>query len=342
MSRIYSVPGKKGDCWYLDYAVDGRRVRKQVGRSKKLAELALADVQVKLDRRDVGLAAPADKKLDELIAEYMRHSRASATPYSLRIADRVLKQFKGFVATDRLVHITHLHIEKYKNWRRESGVMASSVNREMAVVKAMFNRGAEWGFISRSPAAAVKKFKEPKRQAKFFTKGEAVRIAGAADEIMRPIVIFLLHTGLRREELLHLTWRDIDLERKVLTIQAKDGWRPKDYEVRHIPLAAPALKVLQESPGRHEPQGLVFPDQAGGMFNADSLTHRFAALLRGIKLDGSLHSLRHSFASHLVMSGTDLYTVSKLLGHSSIKTTEIYAHLSPDFLKAAVERLKFF
>lgn len=340
MARIYQVDGKKGSRWYLDYQVDGRRVRKRVGKSKRIAELALADMEVKLDRRELGLA-PADKKLDELIAEYLRHSRASGTAYSQRIAERVLGQFKGFVATERLRHITHLHIEKYKNWRRESGVLASSVNREMAVVKAMFNRGVEWGFLTRSPAQAVRKFKEPKRQARFFTKAEAAKIVESADETLRPLVIFLLHTGLRREELLHTTWRDIDLERKVLTIQAKDGWRPKDYEVRHIPLAAQALKVLHESPGPHEPQKPVFPDGTGETLNADSLTHRFAALLRELKLDGSLHSLRHSFASHLVMSGTDLYTVSKLLGHSSIKTTEIYAHLAPDFLKAAVERLDF-
>ena len=299
MARIYQVDGKKGSRWYLDYQVDGRRIRKRVGKSKRIAELALADVEVKLDRREFGLA-PADRKLDDLIAEYLRHNRASATAYSLRIARRVLRQFKEFVATDRLRHITHLHIEKYKNWRRESGVMASSVNRELAVIKALFNRGVEWGFLSRSPAQAVRKFKEPKRQARFFTKAEAAKIVQSADAALRPIVIFLLHTGLRREELLHLTWRDMDLERKVLTIQAKDGWRPKDYEVRHIPLAAQALKVLHEIPGKREPQQPVFPDGRGERFNADSLTHRFTALLRELKLDGSLHSLRHYSACRII------------------------------------------
>lgn len=52
-----------------------------------------------------------------------------------------------------------------------------------------------------------------------------------------------------------------------------------------------------------------------------------------------MHSCRHTFASHLIMNGADLYSVSKLLGHAGIKTTEIYAHLAPDYLKAAVDRL---
>ena len=55
----------------------------------------------------------------------------------------------------------------------------------------------------------------------------------------------------------------------------------------------------------------------------------------------TVHNLRHTFASHLVMNGTDLYTVSKLLGHSSVKVTQIYAHLTPDYLKASVDRLKY-
>ena len=72
-------------------------------------------------------------------------------------------------------------------------------------------------------------------------------------------------------------------------------------------------------------------------------THDFLKLVRrcGLK-NASLHTLRHTFASHLIMSGADLYTVQKLLGHSSIKTTEIYAHLAPDYLKSAIAKLRYY
>ena len=79
----------------------------------------------------------------------------------------------------------------------------------------------------------------------------------------------------------------------------------------------------------------------GNAYLSDFLTHRFKKFLRGLGIEGSLHSFRHTFASHLIMKGADLYSVSKLLGHASIKTTEIYAHLAPDYLKAAVGRLEF-
>lgn len=340
MARIYQRAGKKGAVWYLDYVVEGRRVRKRIGKSKRLAVLALADTEVKLERREIGFA-PTDKKLSDLSEEYRRHIRSNGTRDSAAITDLVLDRFRDFVGTDRLRNLTHLHIEKYKSWRREAGAMASSVNRELAVIKAMLNRGVEWGFLAKSPAVAVRKLKEPKRQARFFSAAEVTRILEAADDTIRPIALFLLNTGLRREELLRLTWGDIDLDHKLVTVQAKDGWRPKDYEVRHIPLNEAALSVLRDRSGSGDPRDWVFRGRAADPYDADFLTHRFKALLRQLKIEGSLHTLRHTFASHLTMKGTDLYTVSKLLGHSSVKTTEIYAHLAPDYLRSAVARLSF-
>ena len=93
-------------------------------------------------------------------------------------------------------------------------------------------------------------------------------------------------------------------------------------------------------------QGYYLPHRAQQRADArKAIGHereRLRKLVRACAIKGaSLQTLRHSFASHLVMNGTDVYTVQKLLGHSSIKTTEIYAHLAPDFLKAAVEKLEF-
>jgi site-specific recombinase XerD len=341
MARIYQRGGKKGMVWYLDYAVDGRRVRKKLGASKRLAQLALSDIQVKLERKEVGFTR-SDRRLSELIEEYLKHSKAHATPESHLLNINVLAKFKEFLGDARLKNITNFQIEKFKNHRREEGAKPSTVNRELAVVKALFNRGVEWGLLPKSPAAAVKKFKEPKRQARFFSKEEVAKILKTADGCLKSMLDILVNTGLRREELLHLTWEDIDLGRRLLIVQAKDGWRPKDYEVRHIPLndaALAAFKALRR--GAESQQSFIFTDGNGGSYSADHLTHQFKALLKQLKISGHLHALRHTFASHLVMKGADLYTVAKLLGHANIKTTEIYAHLAPDFLKSAVGRLGF-
>ncbi len=340
MARIYSWAGKKGTCWFLDYTVNGRRVRKRIGKSKRLAELALADITVKLERREIGFAEQ-DKKLGDLIAEYLRHSKAHATPQSHQLNEAVLAKFRAFIQDDKLKNIGNFIIEKYKNLRRAEDVSPATVNRELAVIKAMFNRGVDWGFLVKSPAHAVKKFKEPKRESRFFSADEMARILAAAEGELKLIILLLAYTGLRREELLHLTWDDVDFSRRSLVVQAKDGWRPKDYEVRRVPLNAEALRVLREIRLRSDGgRGWVFPGRRDA-FAPDCLTHEFKKLLKALEIEGHLHTLRHTFASHLVMQGADLYTVAKLLGHANTKTTEIYAHLAPDYLHSAVEKLGF-
>ena len=210
----------------MDYAVDGHRVRKHIGSSKKLAELALADVKVKLERQEIGFTASSNR-LDELVESYLRYSQAHNTPRSYRTAIAVIKPFKRFVKTNELKLITPLKIEEYKNWRRQSGILPSTVNRELTVIKAIFNRAIRLGLISKNPTIQVKKFKEPKRQVRFFTQEEIKRVLEVSDPKFRSMLILFLNTGLRRDELLHLAWDDIDMERKLLAVQAKEGRQPK-------------------------------------------------------------------------------------------------------------------
>ena len=339
MARIYQLEGKKGASWYLDYAVDGRRVRKRIGRSKRLAELALADTQVKLERKEIGFAAK-DRKLSDFIQEYLNYAKSNKAEQSYQRDELTLRHFTEFIQADKLSAITATKLEAYKTHRRELGNKPSTLNRELNTIKAMFNKAVAWNALAQNPAKSVQKFKEPRRKVRFLSKEEVQTLLKAADERMRPLIEVLLHTGLRRDELIHLTLADVDFENKVLSVQAKDGWNPKDYETRHIPMTPRLTQVLQDA----SPNGgaFIFANKEGRALDPDVLTHDFLKLVRrsGIK-HASLHTLRHTFASHLVMNGTDIYTVQKLLGHSSIKTTEIYAHLAPDFLKAAIAKLHY-
>lgn len=339
MSRIYQVSGKKGVTWYLDYAVDGRRLRKRVGRSKRLAELALADVQVKLERKELGFQAK-DKGLADFIQEYLAYSKSNKARQSYERDTYIIKNFTDFIKADKLSAITPAKLEAYKVHRRENGAKLTTVNRELNTIKAMLNKAVAWGSLAQSPAQSVSKFREPRRQVRYLSKDEVRTILKAADERLRPIIEVFLHTGLRRDEVVHLTWADIDFKNKALAVQAKDGWHPKDYEARHIPLTQRLKEVLSELP--RTDNETVFTNNSGAPLNGIVLGRDFRVLLRDLGIrHASIHTLRHTFASHLVMSGADLYTVQKLLGHSSIKTTEIYAHLAPDYLRSAIERLAY-
>jgi integrase len=121
----------------------------------------------------------------------------------------------------------------------------------------------------------------------------------------------------------------------MLTIKADTA---KSGSARHVPLNAEAKDVLKRWKGKDEVEGLVFPGVEGGKLT--NINKSWATVTTKAKLsDFRFHDLRHSFASKLVRSGVDLYTVKTLLGHSDFAMTQRYAHLAPDHLSDAVERL---
>ena len=148
-----------------------------------------------------------------------------------------------------------------------------------------------------------------------------------------------LYAGLRSGELMNLQWQDINLRNRTITIQGKDDWQPKNRKIRVIPISSMLLAYLQKHP-RHISSPYVFCRPDG---TRRSWVHKdLPRIAEGVGLTNvTPHILRHTFASWLVMEGVDLPTVQKLLGHSDITTTMIYAHLAPDHVKAAVERLDF-
>ena len=136
------------------------------------------------------------------------------------------------------------------------------------------------------------------------------------------------NTGARRNEALNMTWDDVDMKNGRITFrQTKSG------KNRLVPFNGILTDVFRRMERTGEKP---FP------FLPDFVTKTFKKVVResGVK-DLSVHSLRHTFASHMVMAGVDIKTVSELLGHSSVRVTETYAHLMPSHLKASVERLRY-
>ena len=125
-----------------------------------------------------------------------------------------------------------------------------------------------------------------------------------------------------------LTWQEIDFDRCVITLTNKDGFSLKNRESRTVPLNRDLCEILLPL---KEPTGCCFKNKKGHQFTAVELSALFKRLI--VTPSGrphfSLHTLRHTFASHLVMQGVSIYKVSQWLGHKSVNTTMIYAHLAP-------------
>ena len=159
-----------------------------------------------------------------------------------------------------------------------------------------------------------------------LSKQEVKAIFDATSNIKHKALLMTLYSGgLRLNEVVHLRLRDIDSKRMVITIRAGKG--KKDREVM---LSEALLPVLRSYAKAHQPKEYLFEGQDGGLYSPRSVQQVLKTALReaGIKQKASIHTLRHSFATHLLESGTDIRFIQEFLGHQSIKTTEIYTHVT--------------
>jgi integrase/recombinase XerD len=174
----------------------------------------------------------------------------------------------------------------------------------------------------------INQLERPRKERKLpivFSKEEVRRIISSIKNEKHRVMISLLYAaGLRISELLSLKCTDIDGQRLVIHIHSAKG--RKD---RIVPLAANLIDVLREYFKRYRPKVYLFEGTAG-RYSASScrMILKRALERNGISKRGSLHTLRHSYATHLLESGTDIRYIQKLLGHESSRTTEIYTHVS--------------
>ena len=230
-----------------------------------------------------------------------------------------------------------IHIEEYINFRKQLAKKHGTINREIGAIKTMFNRATEWGYLSINPAKNIKKLPDTtKKLPRFLTTYEIKAVLSECSPWLYNIVATLIVTGMRIGELINLTWHDINFEQKRIHIQSKEDWTPKTYQIRTIPMHPVAFTILQKLP---KDKKYVFTSQTGIKIHSGRLQKRyFKKITEKLKLnDATIHTLRHTFASHLVMAGKDLFTIGKLLGHSNTKTTEIYSHVAPAHLQSAIE-----
>ena len=323
---------QKGKNWYIDYYVKGRRKRKKIGPSKKLAMQVLKDVQLKIAKGEY-LGVYEEKKIpfDKYAEQYLDYSKANKAWSSYRRDRFSINKLVSFFKGKYLFEITSQMIEKYKATRLEK-VAPATVNRELACLKHMFTKAIDWGFVKANPAKGVKRLKEPPGRLRYLKTEEVEALLRACSDNIRPILVIALNTGMRKSEILNLKWSDVDLKNlKITVINAKNN------ESMMIPinqtLYQELLELSQKANGEY-----VFSNRDGRPFK--DIKKGFSSALKraGIK-DFRFHDLRHTFGSHLVMQGVGLRTVQQLMGHKEIRMTMRYSHLSPEYVQKAVESL---
>lgn len=319
----------KNGKWLIDFTCKGRRVQRVIGYSKREAEAALATARADIIRDRYNLARTRKEILFETFAKEFLELYSKQNKKSWERDEFSLNHLKNFFKDKTLSDITPDMIEKYKV-KRKAEVSPSTVNKELACLKTLFSKAVEWGKIETSPAKRVKKFKESNVKERILSSDEARRLIESASPHLKPILILLLNTGMRRNEALSLRWENINFSKGFIFIEDS-----KSGKSRTVPMNLSVLEALKEIKRSSE-----FVFSFPGKKNIKDIRTSFKSTCEKANIEGiTLHSLRHTAASKMVEAGVDLVTVSKILGHASIQMTMRYAHPTPENMKLAVEKL---
>lgn len=207
-------------------------------------------------------------------------------------------------------------------------------------LKAAMNKAIVWGYLAENPFKGIKLPKIATKHPVFITEKELKLITkNIREQNIKNIVAVAFYTGMRLSEILNLRYKAVNLSSGIIKVQNNDHFTTKNKHKRSIPIHNNLHSILINNE-KAKMQRYVF-SKNGVLYNADFVSKIFKKAVHdaGPPDEIHFHSLRHNFASNLVMKGVSLYVVKELLGHESITTTQIYSHLQNESLVKAISVL---
>jgi len=326
--RAWTIPGQrtKRKAWGFVTVDDaGRQVRRfKAEWTKEEADAALAAFVLKAEQPK---PAPAGMTFGEAVDRYVA---GQARRKSVTNVTRYLEAMKAQLGAETpLTEITGARISAWKDARlgavcprTKRGYSAAAVNRPLAALRHLLRRARdEWEVLAAVPK--IRTEKEPEGRIRWLEPDEEARLLAASAKSknaeLLPVVTLALESGLRRGELLGLTWDRVDMSRCVVRLEVtKSGKR------REVPMRQAVYDTLAALPQPHE----------GRVFRTRSIRTAFENAVTAAKLDDfHFHDTRHHFASWFMMRGGSLHALKEILGHADLKMTLRYAHLAPEHLR---------
>jgi integrase len=328
----------------------GKRIRKRktIGRldlARAWRDTVKADgLRGEITREEKRKEITFEDFADEYLSVWGQKRRASTVSRERTLIEGVLKpcfntrDLRSITRRDIEIHIAK-RLSGEISIKRKDGIKVSSANRELCRLKHMLAMAEDWGYIEQSPARSIKQEREYPGEAGYLEADEVPKVLEACPAWLQPIVVVAVHTGLRWGELMALEWKNVDFERRLVTVGDS-----KNHDVRHVPLNDTVLRALSthrrvstKETGRISPRVFANP-KTGSAYHHCARAFKKAAM-KSIGRPLTFHCTRHTAASHFVMAGVDLRTVGQILGHRTPQMTMRYAHLAPEHLQDAANKL---
>ena len=283
--------------------------------------------------------------MDRYIEKFIRYlqieknySRHTILNYKLD-----LEHFKNFLGELSLEKVDYLILRKYLAALKEKNLKSRSVSRRLSALRSFFKFLIREGLLKNNPLASLSSPKQDKPLPLFLTEEEVTKLIEAAqpkDERGlrdRAVMETLYSTGIRVSELVGLNIEDIDFIGGVAKVMGK-GKKERIVPIGDIALST--IRAYLERRKKHQEVQALFLNKSGRRITDRGVRNIIDKYIRmaGIKQGVSPHTLRHSFATHLLDRGADLRSVQELLGHVNLSTTQIYTHLTTEKLKKVYDK----
>ncbi len=278
-------------------------------------------------------------RLKEFIS-YLKYSK-NYSENTVESYNRDISEFFSFCEENGVEEFYDINVVRYFiSYLSIKGDKGTSINRKISAIRGFFRYLYRNGYVDKDISRLIKSVKEEKKVPSFLSKEEMRKLL---DEISyegdmgirdKAIIELMYSTGIRASELINITFDDIDMKEKILRVKGKGN------KERMVPFGKHACDAMEEYlkiRGKYARVGekSLFVGKRGGKLNRRTLyniIHKYLSLVSSVPTM-SPHTLRHTFATHLLEGGADIRFVQELLGHSKPSTTQKYTHIDIEYLK---------
>ena len=345
---IKSIKRRKATMWQVYGRRDGKKT--YVGTFASEIEARAAERRYAVTQEQIAAGElPAELDLDRTVKDATEKWLESLEASGSRSHDNYAERTRMYILPKLgPVPIATLRKSHVMQWRDEQATKfaAATVNGNLTCLSSAFSYFVDLEWVETNPCHGVSRIEQ--KDAAIYTwiqtREEITKLLIECPKGIREIVTLAVGTGMRLDELVHLQWADIDLERRLIAVHRGRHGTTKSGKARYIPILDALVKFLKDLGLKRGGAKLVFPGEDGKPRSKPGVRFPFkqAAKRAGLPAALRFHDLRHTFASHWVLDGGDIFRLSKILGHANVTITQkVYAHLAPEAWEQDYHRVSF-
>jgi integrase len=321
---------KRGTVWWVDFTTpSGERIRRSAETGNRAQALEYHDRLKAEAWRQTKLLQRPSRTWNDAVLKWLSETKHKATHEHDKAKLRWLDTHLGGTPLEA---INRTMVDRVAQAKLSTGVADSTVNRTLALVRAILRRcERDWEWIDRAPA--IRLFKEPTKRIRYLNRIEAEGLLAELPDHLADMARMALATGLRAANITGMRWDQVDLERRMAWVHPDQA---KARRAIPVPLNGEAMAVLQKQLGKHLERVFTY---RGMPVTATTTKAWYSAVKRAGVAPLRFHDLRHTFASWHVQQGTPLSVLQELGGWQSSAMVSRYAHLSAEHLAPWNEKL---